>query len=69
MHCIVWAKFIYATLFGPRDDANILSDLKIDIDASDNRTYAQRVFTQFFETEVIMTPYRAVYVRTCLFPC
>ncbi len=29
VHCVVWAKYLFATLFGPKDDSNIMSDLKV----------------------------------------
>lgn len=31
VHCIVWAKALYAALFGPPDEGNILSDAKVDL--------------------------------------
>lgn len=31
IHCIVWAKHMYATLFGPPDEDNVLGDLKMSV--------------------------------------
>ena len=29
VHCIVWAKLMFALLFGPPDDSNMIKDLKV----------------------------------------
>lgn len=29
VHCIAWAKLMYDVLFGPKDDENMLHDLKV----------------------------------------
>jgi len=34
VHCVVWAKHIFALLFGPKDKENMLSDLAISLDAA-----------------------------------
>src|SRR5689334_2288058 len=33
VHAIHWAKYLYATLFGPKDDSGLLSDLRPDPNA------------------------------------
>ena len=50
----MWAKYIFGALFGPPDESNILSDLKISIDDSEETggSFEHRVFKQFFEDEI-----------------
>ena len=30
VHCIVWAKLMFQLLFGPKDDSNMIKDLKVN---------------------------------------
>jgi ubiquitin-like 1-activating enzyme E1 B len=36
VHCIVWGKHVFAALFGPPDESNMLSDMKLDIHSADD---------------------------------
>jgi ubiquitin-like 1-activating enzyme E1 B len=57
VHCIVWAKMVYNTLFGPTDDDNIMSDQKIGVDDADvggSATFAQRAFDFYFTGEICL---------------
>jgi ubiquitin-like 1-activating enzyme E1 B len=55
VHCIVWAKFIYAALFGQPDEGNIMSDMAEQMRRArdeDAVTAARRIFTQLFQSDV-----------------
>lgn len=57
VHCVVWAKHVYAAVFGPRDDDNMLSDLKFDPrpcvgDAERAGAFAREVFDQLFDADI-----------------
>lgn len=55
VHCIHWAKLIYAVLFGPHDDENVMIDLKVKYNPADEtkEEYAKRLFSQYFYAKVM----------------
>merc|ERR1719445_2685133 len=55
VHCIHWAKLLYAVLFGPHDNENVMIDMKVQYDpASETKQeYAKRLFNQYFHSKVV----------------
>ena len=49
MHCVVWAKHIFAVLFGPEDKENIMNDLKKDLKDDDGHV---AIMQKLFETDI-----------------
>mmetsp|Transcript_2527 Transcript_2527/g.3653 ORF Transcript_2527/g.3653 Transcript_2527/m.3653 type:complete len:574 (+) Transcript_2527:79-1800(+) len=56
VHCVVWAKHIFAVLFGPKDKDNMLSDLEVKdmfTTANGEEPYEKRAFRKFFYDEIV----------------
>ena len=48
IHCIVWATSLFSLLFGPKDDDNVLSDIKTDI----NLNQPKLLFNKLFKDDI-----------------
>lgn len=55
VHCIHWAKLLYAVLFGPHDSENVMIDMKVQYDSANEtkEEYAKRLFNQYFYSKVV----------------
>ncbi|KAA8495033.1 SUMO-activating enzyme subunit 2 [Porphyridium purpureum] len=52
-HCIVWAKYLYSLLFGPRDESNVLTDIQgIHESCSDEGNHARHESPQAYALHV-----------------
>eukprot|EP00808_Paulinella_micropora_P008508 g7627.t1 len=49
VHCVVWAKAAFATLFGPEDDSNLLHDKRVD---PRSQGFVDKIYHDFFIKEV-----------------
>eukprot|EP01083_Nonionella_stella_P009083 26322_1 len=53
VHCIVWAKLIFALLFGVEDDTNIIKDLKVEMKENENiEEFVKNTFIYLFERDI-----------------
>ena len=50
IHCVTWGKHLFGLLFGPKDDANVLSDL-LDKMAQNDINFS-RIFDEIFYNQV-----------------
>lgn len=54
-HCIVWAKYLYNLLFGPKDESNLLTDiqgLEDEVGLESPEAYARRVGESVFQRDI-----------------
>jgi len=53
VHCVVWAKLMFALLFGAQDDSNMIKDLKIEKEATEKiEDFAQKTFIHLYEKDI-----------------
>jgi len=53
VHCVVWAKSIYSTLFGPPDEESLTADLKLTFAEGQEEEYAERLFAAYFHDRIV----------------
>lgn len=56
IHCIVWAKLLLSALFGPKEDATFLDDIKTDLEdivaKNDFQLVCKTIYNKVFDTDI-----------------